>query len=58
MWCGGGNTRILRKRSRVRFPHSANICVHEHVISAFLLFYWPGTSPLDHILCMFLFFLF
>jgi hypothetical protein len=26
----GGNTRLLRKRSRVRF-HSANICVHEHV---------------------------
>jgi hypothetical protein len=26
----GGNTPLLRKRSRVRFPHSANICVHEH----------------------------
>jgi hypothetical protein len=28
-WRIGGNT--LRKRSRVRFPHSANICVYEHV---------------------------
>jgi hypothetical protein len=27
----GGNTHLLRKRSRVRFPHNANICVHEHV---------------------------
>jgi hypothetical protein len=31
MWRSGGNTRLLRKRSRVQFPHSANICVHEHV---------------------------
>jgi hypothetical protein len=31
MWRSGGNTRLLRKRSRVRFPHSANNCVHEHV---------------------------
>jgi hypothetical protein len=31
MWRSGGNTRLLRKRSRVRFPHSENICVHEHV---------------------------
>jgi hypothetical protein len=31
MWRSGGNTRLLRKRSRVRFPHSANICVHGHV---------------------------
>jgi hypothetical protein len=29
-WRSGVNTRRLRKRSRVRFPHSANICVHEH----------------------------
>jgi hypothetical protein len=29
MWRSGGNTRLLRKRSRVRFLHSANICVHE-----------------------------
>jgi hypothetical protein len=28
MWRIGRNTRLLRKRSRVRFPHSANICVH------------------------------
>jgi hypothetical protein len=27
----GANTRLLRKRSRVRFPLSANICVHEIV---------------------------
>jgi hypothetical protein len=31
MWRSGGYTRLLRKRSRVRFLHSANICVHEHV---------------------------
>jgi hypothetical protein len=31
MWPSGVNTRLLRQRSRVRFPHSANICVHEHV---------------------------
>jgi hypothetical protein len=31
MWRSGGNTRLLRKRSRVRFPHSAIICVHKHV---------------------------
>jgi hypothetical protein len=31
IWRSGWNTRLLRKRSRVRFPHSANICVHEHV---------------------------
>jgi hypothetical protein len=31
MWRSGGNTRLLRKRLRVRFPHSENICVHEHV---------------------------
>jgi hypothetical protein len=31
MWRSGGNTRLLRKRSQVRFPHSANICVHEHI---------------------------
>jgi hypothetical protein len=24
----GGNTHLLHKRSRVQFPHSANICVH------------------------------
>jgi hypothetical protein len=28
----GINTRLHRKMSRVRFPHSANICVHEHVV--------------------------
>jgi hypothetical protein len=28
IWRSGGNTRLLRKRSRVRFPHCANICVH------------------------------
>jgi hypothetical protein len=31
MWDSGGNTRLLRKWLRVRFPHSANNCVHEHV---------------------------
>jgi hypothetical protein len=34
MWRSGGNTRLLRKGSCVRFPHSANICVlcvPEHV---------------------------
>jgi hypothetical protein len=31
MWRSSGNTRLLRKRSRVRFPHNANICVREHV---------------------------
>jgi hypothetical protein len=31
IWRSGRNTRLLRKRLRVRFPHSANICVHEHV---------------------------
>jgi hypothetical protein len=31
MWRSGGNTRLLRKRSSVRFPHSVSICVHEHV---------------------------
>jgi hypothetical protein len=30
-WLSGLNTRLLRKRSRVRFPHSTNICLHEHV---------------------------
>jgi hypothetical protein len=30
-WRNGPNTRLLRKRSRVRFTHSTNICVHEHV---------------------------
>jgi hypothetical protein len=30
MWLSGGNTRLIRKRSRVRF-NSANICVHEHM---------------------------
>jgi hypothetical protein len=35
MWRSGGNTRLLRKRLRVRFPHSANICVHAHVCT-----YW------------------
>jgi hypothetical protein len=31
MWRSGENTRLLRQRLRIRFPHSANICVHEHV---------------------------
>jgi hypothetical protein len=26
-WRSGGNTRLLRKRSRVRFPHSAIVCM-------------------------------
>jgi hypothetical protein len=34
-WRNGPNTRLLRKRSRVRFPHSTNVCVHEYVC-----FYW------------------
>jgi hypothetical protein len=29
IWLSGGNTRLLHKGSRVRFPHSATICVHE-----------------------------
>jgi hypothetical protein len=32
MWRSGENTRLLRKRSRVRFPHSANICVHTRLV--------------------------
>jgi hypothetical protein len=39
MWRCGGNTRLLRQRSRVRFPHSANICVHEHVCLYFVWVY-------------------
>jgi hypothetical protein len=31
MWRIGRSTRLLRKRSRVQFPQSANICVHQHV---------------------------
>jgi hypothetical protein len=30
-WRNGLNSRLLRKRSRIRFPHSTNICVHKHV---------------------------
>jgi hypothetical protein len=31
MWRSGGNTHLLRRRSQVRFPHSANFCVDEQV---------------------------
>jgi hypothetical protein len=31
MWRSSGNTPILRKRSRVRLTHCANICVHMSV---------------------------
>jgi hypothetical protein len=31
IWRSDRNTRLLRKRSLVRFPHNANICVHVHV---------------------------
>jgi hypothetical protein len=47
IWRSGGNTRLLRKRSRVWFPHSANICVHEHVC-----FYWVWVFLC--IVCMYL----
>jgi hypothetical protein len=46
-WRSGGNTRLLRKRSRVRFPHGANICVHEHVS-----LYWVWVFLC--IICMYL----
>jgi hypothetical protein len=42
----GENTRLQRKRSRVRFPHSANICVYEHVC---LYWVWVFLS-----ICMYL----
>jgi hypothetical protein len=29
-WRNGPNTRLLCKRSRVRFPHRTHICVHDH----------------------------
>jgi hypothetical protein len=47
IWRSGGNTRLLRKTSRVRFPHSANICVHEHV---YLYWVWVFLC----IICMYL----
>jgi hypothetical protein len=47
MWRSGENTRLLRKRSRVWFPHSANICVHEH-----LCLYWLWVFLC--IICMYL----
>jgi hypothetical protein len=47
MWGGGGNTRLLRKRSLVRFPHCANICVHENVC---LYWVWGFLC----IICMYL----
>jgi hypothetical protein len=47
IWRSGRNTRLLRKRSRVRFPHSANICVHEHVC-----LYWVWVFLC--IICMYL----
>jgi hypothetical protein len=47
MWRSGVNTRLLRQRSRVRFPHSANICVHEHVC-----LYWVWVFIC--IICMYL----
>jgi hypothetical protein len=43
----GVNTRLLRKRSRVRFPHNANIYVHEHVC-----LYW--VSVFLRIICIYL----
>jgi hypothetical protein len=45
-WRNGLNTRLLRKRSRVRLPHSTNICVHEYVC---LYCVWTFS-----ILCMYL----
>jgi hypothetical protein len=48
MWRSGRNTRLLRKRSRVRFPHSTNICVHEHVC-----LYWVWVFLC--IICMYVF---
>jgi hypothetical protein len=47
MWRRGGYTRLLRKRSRVRLPHSANICVHENVC-----LYWVWVFLC--IICMYL----
>jgi hypothetical protein len=47
IWRRGENTRLLRKKSRVRFPHCANICVHEHV---YLYWVWVFLC----IICMYL----
>jgi hypothetical protein len=47
MWRSGGNTRLLHKRSRVRFLHSANICEDEHVC-----LYWVWVFLC--IICMYL----
>jgi hypothetical protein len=47
IWRSGVNTRLLRKRSLVRFPHSANIWVHEHVC-----LYWVWVFLC--IICMYL----
>jgi hypothetical protein len=46
-WRSCRNTRLLCKRSRVRFPHSANICVHEHVFVLGL-----GVSMYSMYLCI------
>jgi hypothetical protein len=47
IWRSGGNTRLLRKRSRVRFPHNSNISVYEHVC-----LYWVWVFLC--IICMYL----
>jgi hypothetical protein len=43
----GQNTRIVRKRSLIRLPHSAHICVNEHIC-----LYWAWVFQC--IICMFL----
>jgi hypothetical protein len=47
-WRSGLIARLLRKRLRVRFPHSANICVHEHVclywVWMFLCIIWMNLQ--------------
>jgi hypothetical protein len=48
IWRSGRNTCLLRKRSRVRFQQSANICVHHHVC-----LYWAWVFLC--IICIFFF---
>jgi hypothetical protein len=46
-WRNGPNTRLLRKRSRVRFSHSTKICVPEHCL--FVL----GLGVFDVYVCIY-----